>query len=264
MSIKRAYVDVDGRQLHYRVAAGSRGTPIVYLHQTASSSAMYEGLLAQLDGERPQYALDTPGFGQSDFPPPEPTVNSYAQALLTAAGALGLDRFHVLGHHTGASIACEMAAIAPDRIATLIMAGPPYLDAEACQEWLDETAAMVIDAKGGHLMPAWERAKDLGPKSSLDIVHRETVDTLRAGERWHEAYLAVFTYDMPARLALVRCPILMLCTHDDPLLPYFPHAREARPDARSVEMDGGVFVIDEAPEAIAGEVRTFLASVESS
>lgn len=42
MKIRKAYVDINDGQLHYRYADGPDGTPLVFFHQTASSSAMYE------------------------------------------------------------------------------------------------------------------------------------------------------------------------------------------------------------------------------
>ena len=261
MQIKRAYVQVDAAQIHYRWLDAGTSTPIVFLHQTASSSAMYEKLMTDLAGERPQYAFDTPGFGQSDPPPPSPTVPSYARTLLDATRALGLDRFHLFGHHTGASIGCEMAASAPDRVASLTMAGPPYMDAAAREFWTNKTAAMVIQPDGSHLMTAWERAQSLDPNPALEVVHRETVDTLRAGVRWHEAYLAVFSYDMPARLPQIRCPLMMLSGKDDVLLPHQEEACAACSDARCVALDGGTYLIDDRPELVAAELRPFLSAI---
>jgi pimeloyl-ACP methyl ester carboxylesterase len=259
--IRRAYVDVDGSQIHYRWLEGAAETPIVFLHQTASSSEMYEKVMRRLAGDRPQYAFDTPGFGQSDPPPPAPTVASYARTILAAARGIGVDRFHVFGHHTGASIGFELAVSAPDRIASLTMAGPPYMDAEAREFWTNKIEAMVIQADGRHVMGAWERAQALDPDPDLAVVHRETVDTLRAGPRWHEAYLAVFSYDMPARFSQVQCPVLMLSGKHDVLLPYQEAACAAHPDTTCVTLEGGTYVIDDHPELVAAEIRTFLSTV---
>ena len=194
MKIQRAYVEAGGGQIHYRWLEGADETPIVFLHQTASSSAMYEKLMARLAGDRPQYAFDTPGFGQSDPPPPAPTVASYARAILAAARELGIDRFHVFGHHTGATIGCEIAASAPDRVASLTMAGPPYMDAAAREFWTNKTEAMVIQADGRHVMAAWERAQALDP--------RPGPGGGAAGDRRHAAGGDALARGLPGRLQL--------------------------------------------------------------
>ena len=114
MAITRDYVDWADGQIHYRLGGKGPGAPLVLLHQTAGSSAMYQSLMEILQGHYRMVAPDTPGFGQSDFPPPDPTVGYYAAALLEALQDLGVDRFHAFGFHTGASIACEMAVVAPN------------------------------------------------------------------------------------------------------------------------------------------------------
>src|SRR3712207_8519322 len=44
-------------------------------------------------------------------------------------------------------------------------------------------------------------------RSMAAVMNRDVVDMLRAGENWHWAYLAVFTYDLPAAMDKLQCPI---------------------------------------------------------
>ena len=257
---RKGYVDTRDGQLHYRAAGPASGVPIVLLHQTASSSQMYERLMAELAGEHRMLALDTPGFGQSFAPPIRPTIGYYVGAFGEALTGLGVTDFHLFGHHTGAAIACEMAATQPAGVRSLMMVGPVHMDEAERHRWLSERIhPMVIEEDGRHLMQIWERVRGGHPGSTAALCHREAVDNLRAGERYHEAYLAVFTQDFPALLARVRCPILMLCGDRDVLMPYFDAARRARPDATSVALSASGYVVDEQPEVIAGEIRAFLA-----
>jgi pimeloyl-ACP methyl ester carboxylesterase len=258
--VRKGYVDARDGQLHYRVAGAGPGEPIVFLHQTASSSQMYERLMAALAGDYRMLALDTPGFGQSFAPPVRPTIGYYVEVFAEALTALGVTAFHLFGHHTGASIACEMAATLPDRVRSLMLGGPVHMDDAERRRWLAERVQpMVIREDGSHLAQIWERVRSGHPGSAAALCHREVVDNLAAGERYHEAYQAVFTQDFPALLARVRCPILMLCGDGDVLMPYFDAARRARPDARCVALQGGGYVVDEAPEVVAAEIRAFLA-----
>ena len=258
--IRKGYVDTSDGQIHYRSTAGGGRPPIVYFHQTASSSPMFESVMRLIAGDREQLALDTPAFGQSFFPPVTPTTGYYVATLLEALTNLGIDEFHAFGHHTGAAIACEMAATHPARVRSLAMVGPVQLDASERATWRSSAIdPMRIAADGSHLMKIWARVTGLDPGPSPVLCHREAVDTLRAGERWHEAYAAVFDQDFPALLEQVRCPILMLCGRDDVLFPYFEPARLARPDAKSVVLPGGTYVVDDYPQEIADEIKAFLA-----
>ena len=73
MTIKKGYIDTTDGQVHYRVCQGPGSLPLVCLHQTASSSQMYENLMETLHGQYRVFVLDTPGFGQSFVPPQVPT-----------------------------------------------------------------------------------------------------------------------------------------------------------------------------------------------
>ena len=60
MAVRKGYVDVKDGQLHYREAGPESGVPIVFLHQTASSGAMWEQVISafgeRLQDIRPGYA----------------------------------------------------------------------------------------------------------------------------------------------------------------------------------------------------------------
>lgn len=122
-------------------------------------------------------------------------------------------------------------------------------------------AGSVIQADGSHLAKIWKRVQRLDPHPSPALCHREAVDNLRAGERYHEAYQAVFTQDFPALFAQVQCPILMLCGEHDVLMPYFQPACAARPDAKSLVLPGGTYVVDDYPDEVAAAVHSFLSAM---
>ena len=264
MTIRKAYVDVRDGQIHYRHAqAPASAKPLVFLHQTASSSAMYQAVMERLDGRVRMIALDTPGFGGSYRPPVKPDVAYYVDALLQAIDALGIRDFDLFGHHTGAAIACQMAADHPDRVNRLGMIGPVQLT-QADRDLWKGTAIhpMQYTPDGAHLQWTWNRVTNLDSQPiayppSPALATREAIDTLIAGDRWHEAYEAVFGQDFPACLARVRCPILMVCGDGDVLHPYFKAACDARPDARAVQMKAGAYVLDQDPDAMVTVLRDF-------
>ena len=187
----------------------------------------------------------------------------YVETLLEALQNLGIPAFHLFGHHTGAAIACEMAVTAPERVRSVMMVGPVYMDAAERQRWRQEFIdPLVIQADGSHLGKIWKRVQSLDPNPASSLCHREAVDNLHAGERYHEAYLAVFNQDFPALLRQVACPLLLLCGGEDVLLLYFKPACEVRPDAKSLELPGGTYVVDEYPDVLASTIRTFLEKSE--
>jgi len=263
MTIRKGYVDTKDGQVHYRYDVSGSGTPVVFFHQTASSSASFEKIMAQLQGRFPVYATDTPGFGQSFFPPEKPSTAYYTDILFEALHNLGVDKFHAFGHHTGAAIAVEMAATSPDRLASIMLEGPVYFSEPERKHWMDTAVdPMVIQEDGSHLMKIWNRVVGLDADHPKELCHREAIDTLRAGERWHEAYIAVFSQDSYALFKKVGCPMLLMCGENDMLMPYFPRCAEACPNAKThVLKGGGVYAPDNRAEEIAQTIETFIKGI---
>jgi pimeloyl-ACP methyl ester carboxylesterase len=265
MSVRKSYVDVADGQIHLRLVAGDAAIPTVFLHQTASSSAMYEAVMTRLGDIAPLYALDTPGFGGSYRPPQAPTTQYYVDSLMQAIDALGIERFNLFGHHTGAAIACQMAAQHPTRVNKLGLIGPVQLTDEERQGWKAAAVKpLTIDTSATHLSEVWQRVTNLDAQpiaypASAALATREAIDTLIAGDRWHEAYAAVFDQDFPQFFAQVQCPILLICGDGDVLYPYFERACVARPDAQAVTLQAGAYVLDQQPDLAANLIRDFFA-----
>lgn len=263
MGVKKTYVDVADGQIHLRYVSGEGAVPTVFLHQTASSSAMYQAVMEQLEDLAPLYALDTPGFGGSYRPPQAPTSAYYVGSLMQAVDALGIEQFNLFGHHTGAALACELAAKYPQRVRKLGLIGPVQLTAQERSEWRDSAVKpLSIDAQATHLDEVWQRVTHLDQQPiayppSVALASREAIDTLIAGDRWHEAYAAVFNQDFPAYLAQVQCPLLLICGAADVLYPYFQRACQARPDAQVLELKAGAYVLDQEPDYMAQVMRSF-------
>ncbi len=125
--VTRAFLDTPAGQLHYRTAG--RGTPVLLLHQTPRSSDEYRDVLPLLAGEFRAIALDTVGFGDSYRPAGPYTIEGFARGALDLLDGLGIARAAVVGHHTGAVIAAELAAAHPDRVERLVLSNSPYVDA---------------------------------------------------------------------------------------------------------------------------------------
>ena len=184
--------------------------------------------------------------------------------LLESLDKIDVKKFHAFGHHTGAAIAVEMAAVAPDRVQSIMLEGPVYLNEEERRHWL-ETAIdpMVIQEDGSHLMKIWDRVVGLDPDHPKELCHREAIDTVKAGERWHEAYIAVFKQDSYELFSKIQCPMLLLCGENDVLMPYFKPCCDAFPTAKNhVMKDGGVYAPDNCAVEIAQVVNEFLQGIQ--
>lgn len=258
--IRKGYVDTPGGQIHYRHRPGT-GPPIVCFHQTASSSAMYEALMAAYRGPEPVYALDTPGFGGSYDPPGLPAMPDYADALATAIGGLGRGPVHLFGHHTGASVAVEIAVRHPQLTRSLAMIGPVTITAEEAAFFKTlYPKDFQLKADGSHLQKMWGYVAEIGGNSALKLHHREVVDTARAWEGHLKVYSVIWDQDFTALFRQVRCPLAIMCSPGDVLWPMFERAKGIRPDARAFTLGGSNFQPDEVPGEVAAALLDFVTS----
>lgn len=105
-------------QISYR-QAGS-GPPLLLIHGWSASSRLWLTTLDQLGGVRHSYALDMPGFGQSPAAGPA-DLATQARLALAAADQIGLARFDLAGHSSGAAVAAHIAAHWPERVGRLAL-----------------------------------------------------------------------------------------------------------------------------------------------
>lgn len=257
-NMRFGYVDTEEGQVHYRRIRRT-GPALVFLHQTASSSVMWNAVMHRLADVYDVVALDTPGFGGSYDPAAVPSIAYYANVMLEALDHLGLTEFHLCGHHTGSCTAVELAAQQPSRVLSLSMIGPVQMTQEERDTFRGQFSEPIAPAAdGSHLKRTWDYIGDLGANASLDLHHRETLDTLRAWRGRAQAYNAVWDQDFPALLDRVQCPILLMAAQDDVLWPFLERARQAHPTARAVVLKGSNFEPDLDPDGVAHAVREFI------
>jgi haloalkane dehalogenase len=265
--IKKLYIDTSRGQVHGRMTARRSGLPLVLLHQTASSSAMYERLMAELSGELSAdfwlVALDTPGFGQSFVPAERPSTSLYATVFWEALAELNISSCHLFGHHTGAAIAVQMAhdvaQAAPDRVGKLILSGPPLLNEAQIERLRAGLQPIVPDADGRFLSQTWQRLRHKAPDAPLDLSLRETLLTLQAGHSYPLAYEAVFDQPFAEQLAALSQPTLLLAGQQDSLHACLQPAHALLPHStiRSLPHADG-YLCDRQPARAAALLRQFL------
>lgn len=214
--IARAFIEVDHGRMH--VASCGSGFPVLLLHQTPRSWDEYREALPLIGESRHAIAMDTPGFGDSDALPGTPTIEGWAAAALQLMDKLGIERFAVAGHHTGAAIAAEIAARAPLHVAALILSACPFVDAARRQH---HAGQRVIDdvsehPDGAHLTELWNRRRPFYPEGDTDLLRRFMADALRSGPMAVEGHRVVNRYHMEERIGLISCPTLVLSPENDP------------------------------------------------
>lgn len=125
---REAMVPVDGGRLYVRVNGDLAGPrpPIVILHGgPGGTHGSYLDALALTD-ERAVIMYDQLDSGRSDWPGNSVNwrVERFVGELDSIAAALGVTRWHVVGHSWGGTVALEYGAKRPARLASLVLASP--------------------------------------------------------------------------------------------------------------------------------------------
>ena len=260
--ITKGYANCSEGQIHYR-QSGTVGQPVIcFFHQTASSGAMFEKVMALMAGNFHCIAFDSPGFGGSYHPTAIPDVGFLSDRLLEAIDDLGITSFHACGHHTGGCIAIEMPGKAPEKIASLSMIGPVIVNEEEKREYMKTfVQPFAIEPSGEFLTTAWSYLKMIGASTTLELHNREMVDHLIAHKTMPMAFTAVWNQDVESLFRAVSCPLMIMCSKDDVLWPLFERASEMRPDAKQRIVGGADFQPDNDPESVVEGLLEFYAEI---
>jgi pimeloyl-ACP methyl ester carboxylesterase len=106
--------------LHY-IEFGQTDEVVLFVHGNWCSSRCWLPTMARLPRRFRTIALDQRGFGYSSKPPGEYSIPQRAADLRGFADALGLDRFHLVGHSLGGAVAVQFALEHSDRLRTLFL-----------------------------------------------------------------------------------------------------------------------------------------------
>ena len=267
VNLRRAYFECRHGQLHVRMAFPCTGgfderTPLVCLHQSPLSSRSFVPLLPELGTDRSVYALDTPGYGESDPPAVRtapPTIADYAAAVGEFLDALRLREVDVLGHHAGAAIAAELAIARPSQLRRLVLVSLPVHTAAERDAFDAQPWPLPPAEDGSHALREWQRSVAArGPGVTLGQLAAEFADKLHNGARAYFATRALYHWPAAERLKLIRQPTLVLRPKDE-LWEATARARPLLAGAEWQELpDHGAGLYGVAPGPIAARVRKFL------
>ncbi|MCW4459861.1 alpha/beta fold hydrolase [Microbacterium sp. MPKO10] len=267
MTRRRAYADTPFGQVHY--AEEGAGTAIVMLHQAPRSLDEFAEVQRELVPEFRTIAVDMPGFGASYHVPAPQTIESMSRGVIALLDSLNIENAVLLGHHTGAAVALDVAATEPERVGVLALSSMPWLGPE--RRARDHSVGLDIVERredGSHLMKLWSLRQPHYPAGRPDLLDRFMHDALVPGLDPAEGHRACDRYVMEERIGLVRCPTLVLTGGADPFAaPAVPHILDGLTGAACVEqvtIDTAMIpAMEQRPETVAHHVREFVNRVRA-
>ena len=241
---REGHVDVDGFRIRYLEAG--QGDALIHLHGAGGPRLTRAHEI--LSGHRRVVAFEMPGFGRSAENTRTRTMPELAATMAAAAGALGLDRFDLMGTSFGGTVALWLALGAPERVRALVLEAPAAIRAPGGTppSGTAEEIARRLYAHPERLGPA-----DL-PDPAAVARARPLVQRLRGPDRDAE---------LEGRLSGLATPTLVLFgTGDEVIAPAMGrHYKELLPDCHLVFVyDAGHGISTDRPEAFAEVVLDFL------
>ncbi len=274
---------VDGLNIFYRETGPKEAPTILLLHGFPASSRMFDPLFPLLSSHYHLVALDYPGFGHSDAPPPERfayTFDHLAQVTDHFTQALGLAHYTLYMQDYGGPIGFRLALAHPERVQALIVQnavahdeglGPLWAARRAF--WADR-AANEAKLRETFLSAETTKARHVGTSPNADRYNPDLwTDELAFLSRPGQDRIQVdLFYDYRTNVAAYPCWQAYLRSHRPPILvvwgkydPSFAVAGAAAyghdvADAEIHILDAGHFALDEAAEEIAARIDAFMSA----
>jgi pimeloyl-ACP methyl ester carboxylesterase len=274
-------VQIDGRRVVYcdygSAADGSR--PVVLVHGLAACWQCWLETIPRLAAEgRRVIALDLPGFGDSEMPREDISIEGYGRTVESLCDTLDLGQVVVVGHSMGGFTAAEMAIQYPDRVERLVLQAAAGISTNDVQREPAKVAARVIAgmctraAAQSRLVATRPRLRWLAFQTVMrhptripaDLVYELVSHTGREGFR--PALDAIVSFDFRERLSQIECPTLVIWGCEDMLVPRSDADEYARviPHARKVMFeDTGHSPMMERPQTFNDCLVQFLAEERS-
>ncbi|MBT3150152.1 alpha/beta hydrolase [Streptomyces sp. CHD11] len=276
MTLLTSDLVVDGVRLAYRDQG--RGMPVIFIHGTPSHSYEWRDVVPHIeaDGFR-AVTYDLLGYGRSERPVNRDTsVAAQTDLLAHLLDALDIERADIVAHDIGGAVGLRFAVAHPERVRRLLV-----IDSVSYDSWPSPTWRRIIDEHLDDCMSMSQEAFDDLLTRQLEMTvadgslmtggvleaylapHRSALGRASFFEHQVRHYDAKYTEEISDALGGLSVPVRVLWGEEDRWQPlhYARRLSGAIPDADLVTVPGaGHFLMEDAPERVVEEIRTFLSA----
>ncbi len=269
--ISEQFVTVFGRH-RMRYLTGGAGPPLLLLHGLMGYSFSWSENLKELRQHATVFAPDLLNTGYSERADVDATLQGVAKQVLAFMDAAGISSADVLGSSHGGSAAMLLAAIAPQRVARLILVSPsnPWSETWRWQVALFANPLGRVLAPAIRFMPAavngffvkrvYHDASRMLPGTVEEydkpLKIPGTAEYLcKAVKRWYRDFA-----ELERMIAAINCRTLLLWGRGDRVVPLATGQTLLKNlrNAELVTLDAGHLPYEEQPEEFNRTVIDFL------
>ncbi len=258
--IKKFYTDSQYGQLHYRKTGDNNSNPpLICFHMSPNSGKIYETFMEVISKDRIVIAPDTPGFGESEPPMEEPSIEDYAETMSSFIDKLGFNQVDLIGYHTGSITCIALANFRPDLVRKIVQISCPIYNENELETRKNNYKKQPIEKNGDHLLKKWKFMLPFyGEKTPRSILVRNFSEGLRGGPFSHWGHKAAFNYDLKSNIQKIENPILIVNPNDD-LVKQTPRGLNYAKNATLLEIENfGHGFLDIITEDFVAQVKDFL------
>jgi pimeloyl-ACP methyl ester carboxylesterase len=242
--------------LRTRYLVSGSGPPVLVLHGWGASIEAVYPIVTGLASISTVYALDLPGFGESQLPPQPWGVEDFQAFVAAFMDQLAIERPTIVGHSNGGRIAIRMAATEPARASRLVLVDSAGIRPKRTLRWYRRVAMAKLGKHAARLLgPPGERLR------TLLVARAGSSDYLAAGAM-QPTLVKLVNADLRPFLAQVEVPALLVWGSEDADTPPSAGREMERliPDAGLVVLEGaGHYSYLDQPARFARIVSHFIA-----
>jgi pimeloyl-ACP methyl ester carboxylesterase len=273
-------IEIDGREVNY--AELGEGPALVFVHGLGASWQSWLENMPDLARDHRVVAMDLPGFGWSEMPGRDISIEYFGHWTCKLLDELGIESAAVVGNSMGGFVGAELAIRHPQRVERLAVVSAAifwqsYRRAQPLVRLarLSDAAAarglarITDDVATRPRLRAWALASAgfRYPHHIAPELAHEMVRSARRTDGFLPSLEALADYPLDEELPKIRCPTLIVWGAHDTLVPAKDAKRlqELIPGARReiFERTGHVAML-ERPERFNRLLREFLAEGEPS
>lgn len=156
-----------------------KGKPFILIHGFCETHEIWNPVFDQLAHLGEVFAIDLPGFGQSNLPPTPFSIVDISESVLRWVKKQGIDQPMVVGHSLGGYVALGMVAQQPEVLGGLcLFHSTPYPDVEERKANRNRVMAFVsehgVDPWVDTYVPGLFLNKKHAAIPQVDVIARKT------------------------------------------------------------------------------------------
>jgi pimeloyl-ACP methyl ester carboxylesterase len=245
-------------KVHYK-SIGDGKTAVVFIHGWCCDHSVWRDQAVAFDGKCRTLFVDLPGYGKSDKPKGDCTIELFAKGVIAVLQDAGIDKAVLVGHSMGTPVVRQVYRIAPEKVKSLVFVDGPLRmftrDPAQTARFLDmfkeetfrETAPKVIIGMLPPQAPADVRDRLVKLAAAADP--RAAISSMRG--MFDDKYWKDDPVTVPAQALMAKSPNWT----DD----YKAYAKKLVPALDYREFDGvGHFLFMEKPQPVNEALAQFL------